>query len=281
KAAASRAQAKAPAGRRLAVHTTGTESAAPRPDAGGSPAGVPPSFLASRGEMMGMLGLTGGSAAVTSPTPDSSSKLSAASPGGEIADLSWGAPRLKSRLSSPPPVPAKRQREVGSSDAEEVGVAKRGRIILSSDSNDDGATLTLIRRKRSARCSQSGGGVLPLPVLGVAPDGPGSSSVPIAPASEEVRPADGGGIPMTVEEEPRSPGVSTAQRGGSATDLELDALTPENVELVTTRTLAQVCHIWVLFFVFSTSSINADPLLYCLTRSYPSSGPSTLTASRV
>ncbi|PON62125.1 hypothetical protein PanWU01x14_141180 [Parasponia andersonii] len=157
KPAASRAQAKAPAGRRLAVHTKGTESAVPHPDAGGSPAGVPPAFLASRGETMATPGLTKGSAAVISPIPDSCSKSSAASPSGEIADLSGGAPRLKSRLSSPPPVPAKRQCKVGSSDAEEVGVAKRGRVVLSSDSDDPGATLTLIMRKRSGRCSQPRG----------------------------------------------------------------------------------------------------------------------------
>ncbi|PON63353.1 hypothetical protein PanWU01x14_132630, partial [Parasponia andersonii] len=235
-----------------------TELTVPRPDAGGSPFGVSPAFLTQRGETMATPGPAEESAAVISPIPDSGSKSSATSLGGEIADLSGGVPRLKSRLSSPLSVPAKRQREVGSWNEEEVRVEKRGRVVLSSDSDDDGATLTLIRRKRSARCSQSGGGVLPLPALGVAPDGPGSSSIPIAPVSEEACPADGGGIPMTVEEGPRSPGVSTAQMGDSATDPELDALTPENIELVTTRTLAQVCHIWVFFSVFSMFSTNAD-----------------------
>ncbi|PON55754.1 hypothetical protein PanWU01x14_185630 [Parasponia andersonii] len=194
-------------------------------------------------------GPTEGSATVISPTPDSGSKSSAASLGRKITDLSGGAPRLKPRFSSPPPVPAKRQREVGSSNEEEGRVEKRGRVVLSSDSDDDGATLTLIMRKRSARGSQSGGGVLPLSVLDGTPDGSGPPSVPIAPAPEAC-PADGGDTPMTVEEGPRSPGVNTAQRGDLAMGPELEALTPENVELLTTRTLAQVCHTWVFFLFF-------------------------------
>ncbi|PON34465.1 hypothetical protein PanWU01x14_344250 [Parasponia andersonii] len=44
---------------------------------------------------------------------------------------------------------------------------------------------------------------------------------------------------MTVEEGPYSPGVDDAQRDDPAPKPELEALTPENVELVTTRTLAQ------------------------------------------
>ncbi|PON52736.1 hypothetical protein PanWU01x14_206970 [Parasponia andersonii] len=204
KVVASRAQAKTPAGRRLAVHTKGTESVVPRPDAGGSPAVGPLAFLVSRGETMATPGPTEGSAAVISPIPDSGSKSSAASLGGEIADLSGGVPRLKSRLSSPLPVPQ-------NGNARSVQQMRK-------------RTLQPARR----RCASP-------PVL----DGTGPSFVPCAPAPEAC-PADGGGIPMTAEEGLRSPGVSTAQRGDPATDPELDALTPENVELVTTRTLAQL-----------------------------------------
>ncbi|PON40416.1 hypothetical protein PanWU01x14_297360 [Parasponia andersonii] len=99
----------------------------------------------------------GGSAVAISSTPDSGSKSSTVSLGGEIAELSRGTPRLKSRLSSPPPVPIKRQREVGSSNEEEGRVEKRVRVAPSSDSDDDGATLTLLRRKRSVHRGLPGG----------------------------------------------------------------------------------------------------------------------------
>ncbi|PON49745.1 hypothetical protein PanWU01x14_227810, partial [Parasponia andersonii] len=141
-----------------------------------------------------------------SPTSDSGSKLSAASLGREIAELSGGVPRLKSRLSSPPPIPAKWQREVGSSNKEESRAGKRGRVVLSSDSDDDGATLTLLRRKRSTRSGQTGGGVIPPPVLDGASDGPGSSSALIDSAPEAC-PADGEDALMAVEEGSRSPGA--------------------------------------------------------------------------
>ncbi|PON60031.1 hypothetical protein PanWU01x14_155450 [Parasponia andersonii] len=186
-------------------------------------------------------GPTGGLATTISPVPVSCSKSSAATPGGGSGDLSGGAPRLKSRLSSPPSVIAKRQREVGSSEAEGVGVSKRGRVVLSSESDDDGATLTLIMKKRSGRSSQPEGDV-PLPVLDVAEP----SFVPIT-AAPEAGLVDGGGIPTTVEEGLRSPAVDTAQRRDPGADPELDALTPENVELVTARTLAQVRQIRVCF----------------------------------
>ncbi|PON70602.1 hypothetical protein PanWU01x14_079760, partial [Parasponia andersonii] len=262
----------------LVVHSGGAESAVPRSDAGGSPPRGPSALLITRGEAT-MQGPTGGSAAVISPTPDSGLKSSAVSLGGEIAELSGGVLRLKSRLSSPPPVPRKRQREVGSSNEEEGRATKRGRVVLSSDSDDDGATLTLLRRKRSARGGQSGGGVPPPSMLGGVPDGSGPSSVPIAPALE-VCSADGEDALMAVEEGPRSPSVDDAQRDDPATEQELEALTPENVELLTTRTLTQVCHVGC-FYVFSMSLINADPLLCCLTCNCPPSGLSILLASRV
>ncbi|PON64417.1 hypothetical protein PanWU01x14_124860, partial [Parasponia andersonii] len=62
KAAALRTRAKAPVGRGLVVHTKGTESAAPRPDADGSPGGTPPALLALRGETTATPGPTGGPA---------------------------------------------------------------------------------------------------------------------------------------------------------------------------------------------------------------------------
>ncbi|PON33194.1 hypothetical protein PanWU01x14_354730, partial [Parasponia andersonii] len=76
----------------------------------------------------------------------------------EIAELSAGAPRLKSRLSSPPPVPTKRGRKADLSSEKESPVGKRGRAAPSSGSEDDGATLNLMRRRRSA-CGGLLGGV--------------------------------------------------------------------------------------------------------------------------
>ncbi|PON79069.1 hypothetical protein PanWU01x14_015700, partial [Parasponia andersonii] len=170
-------------------------------------------------------------------------------------------PRLKSRLSSPPPVPTKRQREVGSSNEEESRAGKRGRVVLSSDSNDDGATLTLLRRKRSTHGGQTEGGVTPPPVLGDTPDGPGSSSAPIT-STLEACPADEEDVPMAVEEGPRSPGADGTQRDDPDTKPALEVLTPENVELLTTRTLAQVCHTWVFLCFFNVfDNCRPPPLL--------------------
>ncbi|PON34466.1 Immunoglobulin-like domain containing protein [Parasponia andersonii] len=128
-ATASRAQAKASAGRRLVVHSGEAKSAVPRSNAGGSPYGGPSALLITRREET-MPNPTGGSAAAISPTPNFGSKSSAVSLGGEIAELSGGVPRLKSRLSSFPPVPIKRQHEVGSSNKKEGRAEKRGRLIL-------------------------------------------------------------------------------------------------------------------------------------------------------
>ncbi|PON48377.1 hypothetical protein PanWU01x14_237720 [Parasponia andersonii] len=153
-----------------------------------------------------MPSLTEGSAAVISPTPDSGSKSSAVSLGGEIAELSGGALRLKSRLSSPPPVPTKWQCEVGSSNEEEGRVEKRGRVILSSDSDDDGATLTLLRRKRSARGGQPRGGTLPATMVDGIPDSSGPPSVPVALALEAC-PMGGEDALVASEVGPCFPGV--------------------------------------------------------------------------
>ncbi|PON65881.1 hypothetical protein PanWU01x14_113700, partial [Parasponia andersonii] len=172
----------------------------------------------------------GGSAAVTSSTPDSGSKSSTVSLGGEIAELSGGAPRLKSRLSSPPPVPTKWQCEVGSSNEEEGRVEKRGKVAPSSDSDDDGATLTLLKRKRSARSGLPRGGAPPPTVADGAPDGAGLPSVPITIALE-VCSAGGEGALAASEVGPCYPGVGDTQREGPATEPELEALTSENVEL--------------------------------------------------
>lgn len=80
-----------------------------------------------------------------------------ARPQGEIADLSEGAPRLKSRLSSPPPVSLKRGGEADPSGGTEDPLVKMGKAAShSSSEGDDGATLTLLRRRRSARSRLSG-----------------------------------------------------------------------------------------------------------------------------
>ncbi|PON78843.1 hypothetical protein PanWU01x14_017420, partial [Parasponia andersonii] len=205
-ATASKAQTKASTGRRLVVYTGGAKPVAPRFDAGRSPPGGPSALLIARGEET-TSSPTGGSAVAISPTPDSGSKLSAVSLSGEIAEFSGGVPRLKSRLSSPPPVPTKQQREVGSSNKEEGRVEKRDRVVLSSDSDDDGETLTLLRRKRSVRGGQSRGGAPPPTVLDGVPGGSGPSSVPIALALEAC-PTDGEDALMT-DEAGRIPRVRT------------------------------------------------------------------------
>ncbi|PON68640.1 hypothetical protein PanWU01x14_094490, partial [Parasponia andersonii] len=145
-AAAHKARTKAPAGRRLVVLSGGEMPTVPRSNAGGTlSGGLSATQIAQGGETTPSP--AGGSAAAISSTPDSGSKSSAVSLGGEIAELSGGALRLKSRLSSPPSVPTKRQREVGPSNEEEGRVEKRGRVVPSSDSDEDGATLILLRRK--------------------------------------------------------------------------------------------------------------------------------------
>ncbi|PON55856.1 hypothetical protein PanWU01x14_185340 [Parasponia andersonii] len=99
--------------------------------------------------------LPGEPAAPTSSAPSSGSKASvgssAAHSHGEIAELSGGALRLTSRLSSPPPVSMKRGQEADSPKGKESPVEKRGRTAPSSDNDDDRATLTLMKRRRSAR----------------------------------------------------------------------------------------------------------------------------------
>ncbi|PON62074.1 hypothetical protein PanWU01x14_140670 [Parasponia andersonii] len=91
----------------------------------------------------------------TSSAPSSGSKAGtgsgAASSRREIAELSRGALRLKSQLSSRPLVSTKQDREPDSSKGEESPAEKKGRIAPSSDSDNDGATLTLMRRRRSMR----------------------------------------------------------------------------------------------------------------------------------
>ncbi|PON76507.1 hypothetical protein PanWU01x14_035610, partial [Parasponia andersonii] len=123
-AAGHKVRPKAPAGWHLVVLSGDEVPAVPRSDAGGCEETL--------------LSLAGESAAPTSSILDSGSKSSAICLGGEIAKLSGGAPRLKSRLSSPPPVPTKRRHEVGSSNEEEGWAEKRGRVAPSSDSDDDG-----------------------------------------------------------------------------------------------------------------------------------------------
>lgn len=102
------------------------------------------------------------STATDSPVTGTESGTSAGSGSarsrGEIADLSGGAPRLKSRLSSPPSVPLKRGREAGSSGGKEGPLSKKSRAASPSDSKDgDGATLTVLRRRRSVRSGPAGG----------------------------------------------------------------------------------------------------------------------------
>ncbi|PON75137.1 hypothetical protein PanWU01x14_044890 [Parasponia andersonii] len=92
---------------------------APGSDASRLPSGEMSATRAVYGEGM-PLSLPEGSAVPTSSTPDSGSKSGTACLGREIAELSGGAPRLKSRLSSPPLVPIKRRHEVGSSKEEEA-----------------------------------------------------------------------------------------------------------------------------------------------------------------
>ncbi|PON55915.1 hypothetical protein PanWU01x14_184870 [Parasponia andersonii] len=156
--------------------------AVPRSDAGGPLSGVPSATRAVHGEDMPR-SLAGRSTAAISSTLDSSLKLSAISLGGEIAELSRGAPRLKSRLSSPPPVPIKQRHEVGSSNKEEGRAEKRGMVAPSSDSDDDGATLTLLRRKRSVRSGLPRGDAPPPSVANGVPGGAELPSVHAAIAS--------------------------------------------------------------------------------------------------
>ncbi|PON74715.1 hypothetical protein PanWU01x14_047740 [Parasponia andersonii] len=80
-----------------------------------------------------------------------------ACPHGEITELSVGTPRLKSQLSSPPPVLMKRGREPDSSKGKESPAGKRGKAAPCSDIDDDEAMLTLMRRRRSTRSGPSGG----------------------------------------------------------------------------------------------------------------------------
>ncbi|PON40058.1 hypothetical protein PanWU01x14_300010 [Parasponia andersonii] len=101
------------------------------------------------------LSLLGEPATPTSFAPSSGLKVGAGSGAthsyGETAELSRRAPRLKSRLPSPPSVPMKRGREVDPSKEKESSTGKRGRTTPSSDSDDDGATLTLMRRRKFVR----------------------------------------------------------------------------------------------------------------------------------
>ncbi|PON49992.1 hypothetical protein PanWU01x14_226290, partial [Parasponia andersonii] len=277
-AAAHKARAKAPTGRRLMVLSGGEMLAVPCFDAGGPPSRGPSATRIVHGEEM-TPSPAGGSATAISSTPDSGSKSSAVSLGGEIAELSGGAPRLKSKLSSPPPVPIKRRREVGSSNEEEGRVEKRGRVAPLSDSDDDGATLTLLRRKRSVCSGLPRGDTSPPSMADGTPGGARLPSAPVTIALEAC-PAGGEGALTASRVGPCSPGVSDAQRKGPAAEPKLEALSLENVELVSKRTFAHVWSIWLLLY-FSAPLLNADPSLFYLTCSWLPSSLSTPLASGI
>ncbi|PON34822.1 hypothetical protein PanWU01x14_341210 [Parasponia andersonii] len=181
-----------------------------------------------------------------SGTPDSGSKSGATCLGGEIAELSGGAPRLKSRLSFPPPVPIKRRHEVGSFNEEEGRAEKRSRVAPSCDSDDDGATPILLRRRRSVHSSPPRGDAPPPAVADGTPGGVELSSVTTATASGAC-PTGGEGALTASEAELCSPGTGNAQREGPATEPELEALSLKNVELVTSRTFTQLAAIWSFY----------------------------------
>ncbi|PON35126.1 hypothetical protein PanWU01x14_338710 [Parasponia andersonii] len=201
------------------------------------------------------------SATLTSSTPNSSSKTSTGSgtacPCGEIAELSRGAPRLKSRLSSPPLVPIKRHHEADSSKEKEGPVGKRGRFAPSSDSDDDEAMLTLMRRRRSACGGPSGGigqdktekshsGGAPRTVAIETVD---AAVVTVASSAEDMPPP--AIVEGTLGDTQLSTVPTTAASGASkksywsmsAVEPELEALSLENVELVAGCNIAQLAAI--------------------------------------
>ncbi|PON48660.1 hypothetical protein TorRG33x02_319630, partial [Trema orientale] len=197
---------------------------------------------------------------------------------GGIAELSEWAPRLKSRLSFSLSLAAKRGREADPSEADKGSVAKRGRTAPSSDSEDDGVTLTVLRRKRSARHGPSERAgqdkTKKLQVVGSAPQVVGSapqvidgaaeavtvlvtaddasarsapspsSAIPTPPSSAvsggvaEVLRAEGGALPLGGEEV-RASGADGTRGSDSATELQLEPLSLENVDAVASRSLAQ------------------------------------------
>ncbi|PON78505.1 hypothetical protein PanWU01x14_017630, partial [Parasponia andersonii] len=127
-AAGHKARSKAPAGWHLMVLSGDEVPAVPCSDTSGPPSRGTSATRTVHGEEM-PLSLAGRSATAISSTPDSGSKLSTICLGGEIVELSGGALRLKSRLSSPPPVPIKQRHEVGSSNEEEGRVEKKGNVM--------------------------------------------------------------------------------------------------------------------------------------------------------
>ncbi|PON78366.1 hypothetical protein PanWU01x14_020040 [Parasponia andersonii] len=221
-AAGHKARHKAPAGRHLVVPSEDKALAVPRSDAGGPPSRGTLATRAIYGEGM-PLSLPGRSASPTSSTPDSGSKLGATCLGRENVELSGGALRLKSRLSSPPP-------------------RRRGLGRASSDSDDDGATLTLLRRRRSVSSGPSRGDTPPPTVADGALSVAQLSSAPTATASGAFL-AGGEGALMVGRAEPRSAGTGNTQREGSAAEQDQEALSLENVELVASRTFAQLAAI--------------------------------------
>ncbi|PON72083.1 hypothetical protein PanWU01x14_069250 [Parasponia andersonii] len=233
-AARHKALPKAPAGRHLVVPSGDEVLTVPRSEAGGPPTGGTSAIKTVYSEGM-PLSLPRGSAAPTSSTPDSGSKSG-------VTCLGGGAPRLKSRLSSPPPVPIKRRHEVGSSNEEEGRADKKGRVAPSSNSDDDGATLTLLRRRRSVRSCLPRGDAPPLVVADDALGGTELSSVPTATASGACS-AGGKGALTASGAGSCSPSAGNAQREGPATEPELEVLFLENVELVTSHTFAHLAAI--------------------------------------
>ncbi|PON55787.1 hypothetical protein PanWU01x14_185960, partial [Parasponia andersonii] len=132
----------------------------PTPKASGPPIGEMSAIKFIYGKWA-PLSLFGEPAALTSFAPNSGLKAGAGSGAacsrGEIAELSGGAPTLKSRLSSPLSVSMKRGREADTSMGKESPAGKREITTPFSGSDHDGATLTLIKRRRSARGGLSGG----------------------------------------------------------------------------------------------------------------------------
>ncbi|PON47432.1 WAT1-related protein [Parasponia andersonii] len=197
-----KARSKAPAGWHLMVLSGDEVPAVPHSDAGEPLSGGTSATRTVDGEET-PLSLAGGSAAAVSSTPDSSSKSSAICLGREITELSGGAPRLN---------------------------------------DDDRATLTLLRRRRSAHSGPPRGDAPPPSVADGAPSGAGLPSVTATTASGAC-PAGREGALTTSGAGPYSPGVSNAQKEGPAAEPELEALSSENVELVTKRTFAQLAAI--------------------------------------
>ncbi|PON39643.1 hypothetical protein PanWU01x14_303430 [Parasponia andersonii] len=154
-----KARSKVSAGQRLVVSSEDEAPAVPSSGASGPPTRETIAIKVIYGKGAPS-SLPRESTALTSSTPNSGSKMStgsdAACPCGGITELNRGALRLKSRLSSPPLVPIKWRHEADSSKEKEGPVGKKGRAPFSSDSDDNRATLTLMRRRRSTCGSPSG-----------------------------------------------------------------------------------------------------------------------------